>query len=139
MEMFQQLMIVAVILAVLCGGLRFLKRKGWARTTLRRSRPDGQPRLEVIDRLSLTPHHSLHLVRLADRTLLVGISPNGCNLLECPPSAKLQKSASAGSQNRLLTRAVQKGFLNRDRKGAVCANFSQLGTRAAISSLGPDR
>jgi flagellar biosynthetic protein FliO len=89
MEMFQQLMIVAVILAVLCGGLWILKRKGWAQTAMRRSRADGQPRLEVIDRLTLTPHHSLHLVRLADRTLLVGISPNGCNLLDCPPSAAI--------------------------------------------------
>src|SRR5580704_9345908 len=82
MEMFQQLMIVAVILAVLCGGLWILKRKGWAQTAMRRSRADGQPRLEVIDRLTLTPHHSLHLVRLADRTLLVGLSPNECKLLE---------------------------------------------------------
>ena len=29
----------------------------------------------MIDRLALTPQHSLHLVRLADRTLLVGLSP----------------------------------------------------------------
>ena len=33
---------------------------------------------------------------------------------------------TAGSQNRLLTRAVQKGFLNRDRKGAAHANFRNL-------------
>ncbi len=84
MEMFEQLFIVAIVLGVLCAGLWLLKRKGWARSSVRRSRGDGQPRLEVIDRLSLTPHHSLHLVRLADRTLLVGLSPNGCNLLECP-------------------------------------------------------
>jgi flagellar biosynthetic protein FliO len=89
MEMFQQLIIVAVILGGLCAAMWFLKRKGWARTTIRRSRGDGQPRLEVIDRLSLTPNHSLHLVRLADRTLLVGVSPNGCNLLECPPAPAL--------------------------------------------------
>ena len=89
MEMFQQLVTVMVILGVLCGGLWVLKRKGWAQTTLRRSRTDGYPRLEVIDRLSLTPHHSLHLVRFADRTLLVGVSPNGCNLLEYPPGAVL--------------------------------------------------
>jgi flagellar biosynthetic protein FliO len=86
MEMFEQLSIVAVVLGILCGGLWLLKRKGWAQTSIRRNRGDGRPRLEVIDRLSLTPHHSLHLVRLADRTLLVGLSPNGCNLLECPQS-----------------------------------------------------
>jgi flagellar biosynthetic protein FliO len=87
MEMFQQLFIVAAILGILCGGLWLLKRKGWARPAIRRTRPDGQPRLEVIDRLVLTPHHSLHLVRMADRTLLVGLSPNGCNLLESAPGA----------------------------------------------------
>jgi flagellar biogenesis protein FliO len=43
----------------------------------------------VIDRLALTPQHSLHLVRLADRTLLVGLSPQGCNLLESGPSATM--------------------------------------------------
>ena len=95
MEMFQQLTIVVAILALLCGAMWVLKRKGWAQTTMRRSRADGQPRLEVIDRLTLTPHHSLHLVRLADRTLLVGISPNGCNLLECPPGAV---ASSIGSE-----------------------------------------
>ncbi len=87
MEMLEQLSIVAVILGVLCGGLWLLKRKGWAHTAMRRGRADGQPRLEVIDRLVLTPHHSLHLVRLADRTLLVGLSPNGCNLLESAQGA----------------------------------------------------
>jgi flagellar biosynthetic protein FliO len=86
MEMFEQLSIVAIVLGILCGGLWLLKHKGWAQTSIRRTRGDGRPRLEVIDRLSLTPHHSLHLVRLADRTLLVGLSPNGCNLLECPQS-----------------------------------------------------
>ena len=83
MEAFQQLWAVVVVLGVLCGGLWLLKRKGWARTALRRGAEDGLPRLEIVDRLPLTPQHSLHLVRLADRTLLIGLSPNGCNLLEC--------------------------------------------------------
>jgi flagellar biosynthetic protein FliO len=82
METFQQLWGVVAVLGILCGGLWLLKRKGWARTTFRRAREDGEPRLEIIDRLPLTPQHSLHLIRLADRTLLIGLSPNGCNLLE---------------------------------------------------------
>ena len=85
MEMFEQLFAVAAVLGLLCVAVWALKRKGWAnvssRLSSRNSRGDG-PRLEVIDRLVLTPQHSLHLVRLADRTLLVGLSPNGCNLLE---------------------------------------------------------
>ena len=82
MELTQQFVIVLAVLGLLCGGLWVLKQKGWARTGLRRKREDGQPRLEIIDRLSLTPHHSLHLVRMADRTLLIGLSPSACNLLE---------------------------------------------------------
>jgi flagellar biosynthetic protein FliO len=82
MEMFQQLVIVLAVLGLLCGALWALKQKGWARTGLRRKREDGQPRLEIVDRLSLTPHHSLHLVRMADRTLLIGLSPTACSLLE---------------------------------------------------------
>ena len=75
MEAFQQLWAVVVVLGVLCGGLWLLKRKGWARTALRRGAEDGLPRLEIVDRLPLTPQHSLHLVRLADRTLLIGLVP----------------------------------------------------------------
>jgi flagellar biosynthetic protein FliO len=87
MELMQQFVIVLAVLGLLFGALWVLKQKGWARTGLRRKRQDGQPRLEIIDRLSLTPHHSLHLVRMADRTLLIGLSPSACNLLESSPIA----------------------------------------------------
>jgi flagellar biosynthetic protein FliO len=86
MEAFQQLWAVVVVLGILCGGLWLLKRKGWARNAVRRGVDDGLPRLEIVDRLSLTPQHSLHLIRMADRTLLIGLSPNGCNLLESAPA-----------------------------------------------------
>lgn len=89
MEWTEQLLAVIVVLGLLCGSLWFLQRKGWARTSFRRPARAGQPRLEVIDRLALTPQHSLHLVRVADRTLLVGLSPQGCSLLESGPSMTL--------------------------------------------------
>jgi flagellar biosynthetic protein FliO len=96
MEVFQQFLVVLTVLGLLCAALWAMKRKGWAHTSLRRKRDEGTPRLEVIDRLPLTQHHSLHLVRLADRTLLIGLSPNGCNLLESAqialPSALRQES-----------------------------------------------
>ena len=96
MEVFQQSLMVLIVLGLLCGALWALKRKGWVRTGLRRKREEGTPRLEVIDRLPLTQHHSLHLVRLADRTLLIGLSPNGCNLLE---SAQIALPSPAGQEN----------------------------------------
>jgi flagellar biosynthetic protein FliO len=82
-----QLLAVVVVLGMLCTLLWVLKRRGFVRTPFRKDAGPGQPRLEVIDRLSLTPQHSLHLIRLADRTLLVGLSPNGCNLLESGTAA----------------------------------------------------
>jgi flagellar biogenesis protein FliO len=96
MEMFQQLLAVAGVLGALCIVVWALKRKGLARINFfgpggsprgTRGLRDSQTRLEVLDRLVLTPHHSIHLIRLADRTLLVGLSPSGCNLLETAPAA----------------------------------------------------
>ena len=57
----------------------------WLRTNIVRiswKRPGPQPRLQSIERLSLTPHHSLHLVRVDDRTLVVAVSPQSCTLTE---------------------------------------------------------
>jgi hypothetical protein len=71
MEMFQQLFAVAGVLGALCIVVWAMKRKGWARIALRGPRGvrDAQTRLEVLDRL-----------------VLVGLSPNGCNLLESSPA-----------------------------------------------------
>ena len=89
METTEQLLAVMVVLGLLCGSLWLLKRKGLVRTNFRRPARSGEPRLEVLDRLALTPQHSLHLIRMADRTLLVGLSPQGCSLLESGPSMTL--------------------------------------------------
>src|SRR5260370_9406717 len=86
MEFSEQLGAVVMVLGILGAALWILKRKGWVRANLRRPQRAGEPRLEVIDRLALTPQHSVHLIRVADHTLLVGISPGGCNLLESTPT-----------------------------------------------------
>ena len=46
------------------------------------SRPGRRRRLEHLDRLALAPQHSLHLVRVGNRELLVGRSPAGVTLLD---------------------------------------------------------
>lgn len=84
MEILQQLLAVALVLGAVWALVWVMKRKGWAQARIRRS-PGSQTQLEVIDRLTLTPQHSVHLIRLADRILLVGLSPNGCNVLETAP------------------------------------------------------
>jgi len=84
MDVVQQGLAVAIILGGLLALVWVAKKKGWAQVRMR-ARSGASRRLEVIDQLALTPHHSIHLIQLADRTLLVGLSPNGCNLLETIP------------------------------------------------------
>jgi flagellar biosynthetic protein FliO len=80
---YDQLLAILMVLGILCGGLWVLRRKGLVQTNFRRpATRNGEPRLEVLDRLALTPQHSVHLIRIVDRVLLVGLSPGGCNLLE---------------------------------------------------------
>ena len=77
-----QILAVFGVLALLMGSLWWLRRHGMARLTggLGMRRP--RRKLEVLERLPLAPHHSLHLVRRGARLLLIGVSPAGCSLLE---------------------------------------------------------
>ncbi|MBI3679859.1 MAG: flagellar biosynthetic protein FliO [Acidobacteria bacterium] len=45
-------------------------------------RAPGGSCLETVDRVHLTPQHSLHLVRFRDRGLLVAVHQRGCTLLD---------------------------------------------------------
>jgi len=47
--------------------------------------PAGARILETVERLALTPQHSLHLVRVGGREVVVATHPQGSTLLiECP-------------------------------------------------------
>lgn len=38
--------------------------------------------MQVLERLPLTPQHSLHLVRIEERIVVVASGPGGCSVLE---------------------------------------------------------
>jgi flagellar biosynthetic protein FliO len=80
--MAQQALAVFLVLTLLILALWFLRRKGLARMNLsfggRRAAPG---RIQVVDRKPLTATHSLHLVRVQDRMILVGISPGSCQAI----------------------------------------------------------
>jgi flagellar biogenesis protein FliO len=81
MESIQQALTVVLVLGLLGGALWWLRRKGMAQFAFKT--PGGKRRtIQVIERMALTPHHSLHLVRVADRTMLIAASPAGCSILE---------------------------------------------------------
>lgn len=82
-SMAQQLLAVLLVLALLGAALWLLRRKGVAKVKVGFARRTSSTRkLEVVDRIALTTHHSLHLVRVENRTILVGVSPSGCTHLE---------------------------------------------------------
>jgi flagellar biogenesis protein FliO len=85
MELLYQLSAVALVFGLLGAALWALRRRGLVagRAIMRTRKSTG--RLEPLERLVLTPHHTLHLVRVADRALLIGAHAAGCTLLDTMP------------------------------------------------------
>jgi flagellar biogenesis protein FliO len=94
MDIVRQLFAILFVFAVLWFALGFLRKKSW--TGMGRSR--GQSGLlESRARLALTPRHSVHLVRIGDRNLVLALHPDGLTFLgdaacaavsrECPGRA----------------------------------------------------
>ena len=82
MEAIQQALGVFAVLALLGGALWWLRRKGVAQFCVRGPGGGKTRTMRVIERLALTPQHSLYLVRVADRTMLIAASPGGCSILD---------------------------------------------------------
>jgi len=79
MEIMRQILSVTAVLLLLAAALWWLRRRGLVRYG---SRGHAPRTLQTVERVALGPQHSLHLVRLAGRGLLVGVSPGGCAVLE---------------------------------------------------------
>lgn len=82
MESIQQALSVLLVLALLGGTLWWLRRRGMAQFVMRAPGSGRRKSIQVLERTALTPQHSLHLVRVADRTVLIAASPAGCSILE---------------------------------------------------------
>jgi flagellar biogenesis protein FliO len=81
MESLQQVLTVLIVLGLLGGTLFWLRSKGLARFTVKGMGRSGR-QMQSIERLPLTPQHSLHLVRVAGKVLLIAVSPGGCSVLD---------------------------------------------------------
>jgi flagellar biogenesis protein FliO len=81
MEFAQRLLWVALVLGLLAAtaGMLSRKRGGWWSAWRRTSHRKGE--IELIDRLPLTPQHSVHLLRVGSRTILVCCQPGGATVL----------------------------------------------------------
>ncbi len=79
MEIARQVLSVLAVFALLGVVLWALRRAGTTRFALPKQ---GRGRaLESVERLALTPQHSLHLVKIRGREMVVATHPHGCSLL----------------------------------------------------------
>ena len=78
--MLQQILPILLVLALLMITLVVLRRRGLAQFTSPFARGSSRPKeMQVLERLGLSQHHSLHLVQVRNSVILVGLSPSGCN------------------------------------------------------------
>ena len=77
---WQTVLFIAGLL--LCGVVYTLHRKGLLRASVNLPRSNPKKLMQALERVPLSAQHSLHLVRVADRHILVAVSPGGCCLLE---------------------------------------------------------
>ena len=81
MEIARQMTGMMFVFALL-GAALWAVRRGGALSFGRVLRTPSRARsLESIERLALTPQHSLHLVRIGGREVVVATYPQGCALL----------------------------------------------------------
>jgi flagellar biosynthetic protein FliO len=85
--MGQQLLAVLLVLGLLLGALWLLRRHGLARFAPGLGRHAGKQRqMRVLERVALDTRHSLYLLALKDRLIVVGVSPSGCRRIAALPA-----------------------------------------------------
>jgi len=97
MEGFQQILGVMAVFGLLAATLWWLRRRGLAQVPALAQRRKTRV-LQIVDRVTLAPAHSLHLIRMADRAILVTVSPGGCQVLESSPWASIKDHLSEDQQ-----------------------------------------
>jgi len=95
MDLIPQFAAVAGVLTLLGATLWWLRQRGFAAISPVKRR-SATKHLECIERLPLSPQHTLHLVRLGDTALLVASSPSGCSLVQSTPYREIQNSQELG-------------------------------------------
>jgi flagellar biogenesis protein FliO len=80
MEIIRQVLAVLVVFAALGGALWLLRRNPAAGFRGLGRRKPG--RLEALERLSLSPQNTLHLVRFDERVLVIAVNATSCTLVE---------------------------------------------------------
>jgi flagellar biogenesis protein FliO len=78
MDIVRQSLALVLVFALLWTALCFLRKRGW--TGVRRTKP-VLSLLESRGKLTLTAQHSVHLVRVGNRTLILALHADGVTFL----------------------------------------------------------
>lgn len=85
--MLQQVLAISLVLGLLVGTLFLLRRAGVSHFAGGVRIGSNQPRqMRVLERIVLAPHHSLHLVSVQQKIILLAVSPSGCHKIEVFPT-----------------------------------------------------
>ncbi len=102
MDLYAQILAGVLVIALLGLALWALRRVPAGGFVLARLRRKDGALLESSERLTLTPQHAIHLVRLGDRAMVVAVHSGGCTLLESRPWQELgdrpARADSGGAQ-----------------------------------------
>jgi len=74
-ELLQQFAAVGLVLGLLAAAIWLLKRQ-----SILLPRRNGPRQLELVERVALSPQHSLALVRVNGNMMLVGTGPGVCEI-----------------------------------------------------------
>lgn len=87
MDLLQPVAAIVFVIGLLAAALLVLRKRGAATFRLPGSAGSPRRKLEVLERVALGPQHSVHLVRVGERCLLIGTAPSSCQLLETWPGS----------------------------------------------------
>ena len=83
MDTLQPIGAILLVLGLLAGALFVLKKRKFGSFT-GDLRFGGERRLQVLERVALTPQHMLCLVRVGEKVMMVTTAPQNCQILDAP-------------------------------------------------------
>jgi flagellar biogenesis protein FliO len=96
-NMVEQILAASFVIGLLLVTVWVLRRKGLATSNTIWRRAGRSKSMQVVEKLQLTAQHSLHLVRLGDELILIGVSPSSCGQI-----AALKADAQEAEMNAAL-------------------------------------
>jgi flagellar biogenesis protein FliO len=77
MEFLQQGLALVLVFGLLGTALWFVKTRQNPNLRVR-----GERRIQVLERVALTPQHTLCLVKVDDRLVMIGTAPSSCQVIQ---------------------------------------------------------